>query len=73
MQALQKVWVHCMTLWLLVTKDKYELPLAVARTANELGKMVGVTGHSILRNVLYCKRRNIKCRYIKVDIEESED
>lgn len=31
-----------MTLWLKVTNDKYELPLAVADTKKELAKMLGL-------------------------------
>lgn len=34
-------------LWLAVTPDKYELPIAVADTAAELGRMLGKNGNFI--------------------------
>lgn len=38
-------------LWLLVTKDKYELPLAVADTAKELAIMTGTTKNNIVSQI----------------------
>lgn len=35
-------------LWLAVTPDELELPLAVAETADELGKMLGISGNTIM-------------------------
>lgn len=57
--------------WLAVTADKYELPLAVADTAKELGKMVGLSRNTIET----CAYRGISGsqkgrRYIKVPREE---
>ena len=34
-------------LWLCVEADEYELPLAVADTARELGEMCGTNGHNV--------------------------
>ena len=34
-------------LWLCVTADEYELPLAVAETSTELALMVGTTGDNV--------------------------
>ena len=34
-------------LWLMVEADEYELPLAVADSASELAKMVGVTTSTV--------------------------
>ena len=36
-------------LWLKVTQDEYELPLVVARSADELAKMCGVGKEVIFR------------------------
>ena len=36
-------------LWLAVTTDKYELPIAVADTAAELSRMLGLSDHQITR------------------------
>ena len=57
-------------LWLMVTKDKYQLPLAVADTAEELAEMVGVRPSTIVKSVTHRK----KSRYIRiyVDLEEDE-
>lgn len=34
-------------LWLAVTPDKYELPIAVADTARELSKILGLSSHQV--------------------------
>ena len=54
-----------------VTMDKYELPLAIADTAQELAEICNTTANSI-----YCscskRARGIykKARYISVEIDE---
>ena len=53
--------------WLAVTADKYELPLAVAITAEELGKMRGLdksTIKSAVRRQSNGNRGGV--RYVKV-------
>lgn len=40
-------------LWLVVTPDRYELPMAVADTAMELGRMLGLKGNMVSK--LYCE------------------
>lgn len=40
-----------MTLWLAVTADKYELPIAVADTGAELGRMLGIK-HNLINKML---------------------
>lgn len=55
-------------LWLMVTKDKYQLPLAVADTAAELAKIVGVTPEAIIKSVTH--KRNSRYIRIYVDLEE---
>lgn len=57
-------------LWLMVTKDKYQLPLAVADTAAELAQIVGVKPCTIIKNVTH--RRNSRYIRIYVDMEEDE-
>lgn len=56
-------------LWLMVTKDKYQLPLAVADTAEELGQMVGVSRTTIIKSVTHRK----KSRYIRICIDEEDE
>lgn len=38
-------------LWLAVTADKYELPLAVCDTAKELGDIYGIKKNSVINAV----------------------
>ena len=56
-------------LWLMVTKDKYQLPLAVADTAEELAAMVGVKPCTIVKSVTHRK----KSRYIRISVDLEED
>ena len=69
-----------MVLYVAVTNDRYELPIAVAETQTELAIMVGVDISTICKQI---KRRAAgekerprkKCRmkFYKVDCEEKED
>ena len=56
-------------LWLMVTKDKYQLPLAVADTAEELAQMVGVKPSTIIKSVTHQR----KSRYIRIYVNMEED
>ena len=51
-------------IWLKISADKYQLPEAVADTAAELARMLGVGKSAISQN---------KRRYIKVPELEEED
>lgn len=57
-------------LYLLVTKDNYQLPLAVADSADELARIVGVRQSTIIKSITQRK----KSQYIRiyVDLEEDE-
>ena len=57
-------------LYLLVTKDKYQLPLAVDDSADELARIVGVNQSTIIKSITQRK----KSQYIRiyVDLEEDE-
>jgi hypothetical protein len=56
-----------------ISKDKYELPIAVADTAQQLADMCGTSVHCILSIVSKTKKGVIKKpSYIKVEIEEDE-
>lgn len=64
-----------MVLWMKVTDDEYELPLAVADTASELARMCGLNKNGVLVAISNAKRRKTKCQYVKVviDDEDQED
>lgn len=53
--------------WLAVTADKYELPLAVALTAEELGRMRGLD-KSTIKSAVRRQNKGDRCgvRYVKV-------
>ena len=57
-------------LYMKVTADKYELPIAVADTAVELAKMVGVTPNSVHRAIHLTNIGAVKkSKYIKVVLQ----
>lgn len=59
-----------MVLFMEVTKDEYELPLAVAYSVRELAELRGMKENTI-RNAMHRARINgRKCRFIKVEVED---
>lgn len=59
-----------MILYIMVTRDKYELPLAVADTAAELASMVGVTTNAVLSGISKTRKGKLKkSRYIRVEVD----
>lgn len=60
-------------LWLKVTQDEYELPLVVARSADELAKMCGVGKEVIFRQINRQKANpKVKPRYVRVEYMDEE-
>lgn len=57
-----------MTLYMKVTKDKYELPIAVAGSTRELALMLGVTPNCV--SSCFAKKYP---SWKKVEIEDEED
>lgn len=53
-----------------VTDDVYELPLAVADSIVELSEMLGVKRQSIYDSMKHVKSRGSWSPYVKVEIEE---
>ena len=63
-----------MHVYIAVSKDKYELPIAVADTASELARMVGVKENAIIASISRTKAGKIKwSRYRKVVFEEETE
>jgi len=57
-----------------VTTDRYELPLAIADTARELGKLMGVSANLIHSSISKNQSgKNRKMRFVKVDDSEVEE
>lgn len=60
-----------MTVWILVTKDEFELPVAIADTAKELARICGVSNRTVISGALRSKSGKVKkSRYIKVEIDD---
>lgn len=62
-----------MTLWMAVTNDEYELPIAVADTCKELATMIGVDAYSIRKHRWWCKTNGVKCQYHKIEVDDDDD
>ena len=57
--------------WLMISDDKYELPLAVADTAVDLARMVGTTANAIRSSFDHYKHGATKSsRFRKVEIDD---
>ncbi len=58
--------------FMMVTKDKYELPVAVADTRKELGKILGVSPVTIANSITRARNNGQKSQYIRVDFTDSD-
>lgn len=60
--------------WMLVSPDKYELPIAIADTCGELAQMLGKTEKSVYNAVTFAERRGSKrSQFRRVLKEEGGD
>ena len=57
-----------MTLYMKVTRDKYELPVAVAESKSELARMLGVTPSAITHGM-----HGLKKTYLEVEVDEHDE
>lgn len=62
-----------MVLYMQVTLDEYELPLAVADSSTELARMLGLRRDSVRSSMCHCKKKGWKCSYVKVEVEDDDD
>lgn len=60
-------------IYMLVTKDKYELPLAVADSAEELGRILGIPSSRIRTAMSKARERGYRSRYVRVEYQGKED
>lgn len=62
-------------IYMYVSADKYEIPLAIADSADELAEMLGVTRNAIDSSMSNARRRGNKCQYkrVLVDAEEGDE
>lgn len=61
-----------MVLYLRVTKDRYELPLAVADTPKELGEICGVSPGLISSCISHAEKKGFKSEYRRVILSEDD-
>ncbi len=59
----------CRTIWMKVTSDELELPVAVADTAEQLAQMCGTTVGSIYSSVSKAKHGRETTSYRKVRVK----
>ena len=59
--------------WMKVTKDKYELPVAVAETHSELARICGTTPGNVLSSASRYRHGQRRGGYIRVEVEEEEE
>lgn len=59
--------------WMKVTEDKYEFPLAIADTAEELAEMVGVKVGSLYGIMYKARTRGWNCIYKYVEYWEGDE
>lgn len=62
-----------MNIWMYVTDDEYELPMAVADTCGQLAKLVGVTANAIRLDRYRARLNGTNSRFIKVNVDSLED
>lgn len=60
-------------IWLKVTHDKYELPIAVADSAKELAELTGCSENNIHSSRSHSKMDGRWTPYRRVEIEEGDD
>ena len=58
-----------MTLYIKVTKDRYELPVAVADTKSDLARLLGVDPSTVTCGL---KRKVEKPVYLEVEVDDNE-
>lgn len=62
-----------MFVYMKVTRDRYELPVAVADTGDELAKLCGVSIHNVYNAIRKARLLGHNCQYVRVDIGEEEN
>lgn len=61
------------SVWMEITKDKYELPVIVASTAEELAILCGTTRNNVMSGACKGRKGLYKSRFVIVEIQEDEE
>ena len=59
-----------MFVFMKVTNDRYELPLAVADSGYELAKICGVSTNNVYNAIRKARLMGHRCQYIRVEVED---
>lgn len=59
--------------YIMVTKDEYELPLAIANSAEELARIVGTTKIAVHSGASRFARKGVWSRFRKVVIPDDDE
>lgn len=59
-----------MTIWMSVSRDKYEYPIHMAESIEELAELCGVKVNSIRSYMSHAKRTGTHCKYVVVELED---
>ncbi len=57
-----------MYVWMQVTKDRFELPVVLADTAEELAKKVGTSAASIYSSISHANAKGYHCQFVRVKL-----
>lgn len=60
-------------IWMLVSTDRLRLPLALFDRAEDLAKYCGTSVNAVYSAVSHAKERGYTSKYVKVEIEETDD
>ena len=61
-----------MTIWMKVTHDQYEFPVAIADSCVELAELLGKTANNISSSIAHSKKRDNWTQYRKVVIDDED-
>ena len=59
-----------MYVYMKITKDRYELPVAIADTGEELAKICGVSINNVYNTIRKARLTGSRCQYVRVDVED---
>lgn len=59
-----------MKIWMSVSRDKYEHPVCVADSIEELAELCGVKTSSIRSYISHSKKLGTRCKYVAVEVED---
>ena len=62
-----------MKMYMAVTPDRYELPLAVCLSPDELGRCFGLRGRTVLQSLCRKQAGTVRgAKFIRIEVEEDD-